>query len=124
MKPSFVRFLEVNINQNIPLDLDAFRERELWTKEVNDLLRINQSLIGTVLAMKKQGLHPLSYEDIESIFVHEASPRIVSDEHILIQACAFSRQALIRDYHDADKVLMDQFTREQFYEILARVVDA
>jgi len=53
MKPSFVRFLEVNINQNIPLDLDAFRERELWTKEVNDLLRINQSLIGTVLAMKK-----------------------------------------------------------------------
>lgn len=41
MKPSFVRFLETNINQNIPLDLEAFRKRELWTKEVNDLLRTN-----------------------------------------------------------------------------------
>lgn len=43
MKPSFTQFLEVNIYHNIPRDLVTFRKQEVWTREVNDLLRVNES---------------------------------------------------------------------------------
>ena len=76
-------FLEVNVSHLLEKDdFHAFREKELWTKEVNNLIIANIDGLQTTLKKYSEsndskyfGL--LSFEDLESIFMLDSKPRIL-----------------------------------------------
>lgn len=56
--------------------------------------------------MKRYRQPHCCFEDIVKIFMYDSSPPIVSDKQILVQACAFAKMPVPRDY-EVDNAKMD-----------------
>lgn len=97
-----------------------FRVNELWTKSVHEVFMLNRTEILRSLDCYSS---PLKYSSLVQIFMEDSEPPIVDNEADLIQAAVLSKMAVVNDAgHEAVK--MSQYSEVEFYEILARVVQA
>jgi len=96
-----------------------FREQELWTSEVNNLLVANEAGLARVCALY---CDPLTFECLEKMMMVDSRPRLVQNRQDLVRAAVLAKLPIDKDFepHNAQ---LTQFSRGEFYEVLARVVD-
>ena len=69
-----------------------------------------------------QYLKPLTFENLERIFMLDIRPRLVRDRKVLVKQAVLSKMTVVRDYQ-GNAVAMNQFQEVEFLEVFARIVD-
>jgi hypothetical protein len=96
-----------------------FREQELWTCEVNNLLVANEAGLASVCALYSD---PLTFECLEQMLMVDSRPRLVQQKQDLVRAAVLAKLPIACDF-EPHSAQLTQFSRGEFYEVLARVVD-
>jgi len=82
-------FIQKNLIQRVPQHLgQKWRENELWTKDVSDLLKVNEYLFNMVFAKYKQRM---TFDCLIKIFMIDSRPRMAASKQDIIRAVAFSK---------------------------------
>lgn len=102
--------------------IQDFRDNELFTKQVNDILEENRQAIINVLRLYNSGKPHVRYQDLYNIFLLDSWPRIIKKKQTLVSAVALTKKAVVRDFQ-AEFGMLDRISDLEFFEILGRVVD-